>query len=318
MKKKILPIIAIFSLLLSFYGGYFTVYPKTAKAAELSDGTWSQSGAPGTTTVVFTTSTALTSADKIILTFPATSVINAAGTNITVTGQTTPTRANNSTKNRITITLDTAITGSTEVTVTMTDGLTSYTSTTYAQESVGINTEDTNGDPHDWGLAVITNDNTTDVTAVVPLFLTMAVDDVTMDLGVLSAAAVSTVAQTYTVNSNDPSGVQVQIAADDDLDNIADGTIEINNVTDGTVTAGSEEYGISITNLSGLTADSPYDSGDDLVPNSGTTPVSPDNLVGSTTYVSSGTFDINYKASVSGSTPAGEYNQVVTITIATK
>ncbi|MCB9823624.1 hypothetical protein H6802_01575 [Candidatus Nomurabacteria bacterium] len=289
-------------LMLIVFGG------KVQAATKISDGTWAQSASPGTTTVVFTNTTALSSGDKIILTFPTQATINASGTNITVTGQTTPTRSNNSTANTITITLDASISGSTAITVAMTDGLTSYTSTTYAQQSVAITTTDSTNNSLDYGVGIKTNTNTTTVTASVPLFVNLAVNDVTMDLGVLTTTAVSSASQTYTVNSNNVTGVQLKISADAAL-NDGSGN-DINDVADGTVTAGSEEYGIS-TAVSGLTAQSPFDSGDDAVPTSAT------NIANSTAAVNAATLTLTYKASIAGTTVAGEYDQIVTVTVAT-
>lgn len=282
---------------------------RIAYAAKLADGTWAQSGSPGTTTITFTNTGALSSGDEIVLTFPSTATVNAAGTNITATGQTAPSRSNNGTDNTITITLDGAISGATSITITMTDGLSAYTASTYAQESVGINTNDSGGAAMDYGLAIITNDNTTDVTATVPLFVTMAIDDTSMDLGVLSTASVKEVDQTYTVSSNNTTGVTMQIATDGTFD---DGSgNDINYVADGTVTAGSEEYGISIDNVSGVTVDATYNTGDVAIVEAA------DDLAASTGQLNGATLDINYKASIAGTTSAGTYAQVVTVTIAT-
>ena len=283
---------------------------RVVHAAKLSDGTWSQSGSPGTTTITFTNSGALSNGDDIVLTFPSQATVDGTGTNITVTGQTAPTRANNTTDNTITITLDASISGSTAITITMTDGLSAYTTSTYAQQSVGINTVTGTGTAVDYGLGLITNDNTTDVTATVPLFVTMAIDDTSMDLGVLSTASVKQVSQTYTLTSNNTTGITMQIATDGTLD---DGSgNDINYVADGTVTAGSEEYGISTSNVSGgITVDATYNTGDNAIVQAA------DDLATTSGTVNGGTLDINYKASISGNTVAGSYAQVVTVTVAT-
>ena len=79
-----------------------------AHAAKLGDGTWSQGGAPGTTTITFTNTGALVAGDEVVLTFPsAEATIDGSGTNIAMTNQTTPTRTNNTTDNTITITTGT-------------------------------------------------------------------------------------------------------------------------------------------------------------------------------------------------------------------
>ncbi len=301
----------------------FLMSPGVAGAAKFTDGTWTGTdNGDSDVTITFVTTGALDQDDEIILTFTsATSDIDATGTNIAVAGSTSgamtnETRSNNDTSDAITITLGAtdSIGGGETVTITMSDALDGYVATTYAQESVAITTMDEGSTPQDYGLAMITNDNTTmsnktDVTASVPLFLNMSVDTNSINLGTLTTASVSEQDQTYIVNSNNTSGVQIQMTSDGGL---VSGTNDINAVSDGTVSAASEEYGISVDNLSGLTAESPFDSGDDAIPTSAT------DLVESTTTVNSGTFDINYKASISGSTTAGSYTQEVTVTATTK
>lgn len=279
------------------------------KAAKLDDGVWTQSAAPGTTTITFTNTGALEANSDIVITFPSSATVDGAGTNVSVTGQTTPTRSNNTQDNTITITLDGTLAATTAVTIEMTDALASYTASTFAQESLAINTQDASNNPVDFGVAIITNDNTTLITSQVPLFVTMAVDDTSIELGTLSVASVSEQDQTYTVNSNNRSGVTLQIVADGDMDDGFGNTI--NAVADGTVTAGSEEYGITIDNVTGFTIEAPFDAGDDEIPQ-----IAAD-IASTTTEVSNAIFDVNYKASIAGTTIAGSYNQVVTVTIAT-
>ncbi len=290
----------------------FAFYAPSASAAKLLDGTWSQSGSPGVTTIAFTTGEALAVNDVIIFTFPAEAVVNASGSHAVIDGYSAPTRTNDATDNSITLTLTEAIPANTALTITMNDALSAYTASTYAQQSVAINVNDFDKAPHDYGIAVITNDHTTDVTATVPLFLTMAVDDVTMDLGTLSVASVKSVTQTYTVHSNNHTGVQVQVSADGDLRDGNGNTIDA--VTDNEVTAGQEEYGIALSNFTSSLRQEPgsaFVSGDDALP------TVPTDIVDSTTTVNNGTFDVTYKAAISGDTVAGEYSQVVTFTIAT-
>lgn len=280
-------------------------------AAKLADGTWTQSGSPGTTTIVFTNTGALVSGDDIVFSFPsATADVNDSGTNVTCTNQGTPTRTNDDTDNTITVTLDAGISGSTEITCSFTDGLTSYTTTTYAMDSVGINTQDNGDSLIDFGVALLTNDNTTTVTASVPLFVNMAIDTTSIDLGTLSSGSVAEADQTYTFNSNNTSGITVQISTDGLL-NDGSGN-DINYVTDGTVSAGSEEYGVFID---GTTANLAI--GDSYAPGDNDIIQAANTIASSTGTVSSGTFDINYRASISGSTVAGDYDQVVTVTVAT-
>ena len=301
---KMLPI-----LVFAYFMGIAVFSNNNVNAAKLSDGVWTNDGAPGTTTVTFTNTTAAEASSDIVLTFPATASVDQDGTGIVVTGQTSPTRTNNTVDNTISITIDGTLSASLAVTITMTNALSSYTTTTFAQESLAINTQDSTDTPLDFGVALVTNDNTTTVSTQVPLFVTLAVDDTDIELGTLSTLSVNEADQTYTVNSNNRTGVTIAIIADGDMDDGFGNNIDA--VSDGTVTAGSEEYGIEVDNVLSLTIESPFDTGDDEVPQ-----VS-DNIANSTTEISNATFDINYKASITGTTIAGSYDQVVTVTIST-
>jgi len=282
---------------------------KTTQAAKIDDGAWTQSGSPGTTSITFTNTTASDSSSDIVLTFPATASVDQDGTSSTVSGSTAITRSNNTIDNTIILTiLDGTLAAGASITITLADGLSTYTASTYAQESLAINTHNSAGTPLDFGVALITNDNTTTVTTQVPLFVNLAVDTTSIQLGTLSASSVNEVDQTYTVNSNNRTGLTAAIEADNDL-NDGFGN-DINAVADGTVTAGSEEYGISVDNVSGVTVEPPFDSGDDEE-----IPQVLDNIANATTEISNGTFDLNYKASITGTTIAGSYDQVVTLTV---
>src|SRR4030043_1137298 len=179
-------------------------------ADKLDDGEWTQDGSPGATTITFTNEGALFSGNDIVITFPSTSDINDIGTDISCTNQGTPVRTNNDTDNSITITLDNTIDASTEITIVMDDGLDSYVPSTFGQHSVAINTQDDDDVLIDFGVAIITDDNTTDITASVPLFVNMAIDTTTIELGTLSTASVKEDDQTYTFNSNNDGGITVE------------------------------------------------------------------------------------------------------------
>jgi hypothetical protein len=302
--KKIIPVLTLIQI---FTLAIF-ISNRAAEAAKLSDGAWAQGGSPGTTTITFTNTTALDASSDIIITFPDSATLDQTGTDISVTGQTSPVRTNNTVDNTVTIELvDGTLDSSLAVTITMTDALSAYTTSTYAQESLAINTENAAGTPQDFGVALITNDNTTTVTASVPLFVNMAIDDTSIELGTLSTASVSTATQQYTINSNNQTGVTLQIATDGDLEDASTNTIDA--VADGTVTAGDEEYGIAVTGSS-LTIDPTYNSGDNAIVQSA------DDIASSAGSVSNATMDITYKASIAGTTVAGSYSQVVTVTVA--
>lgn len=303
--------------LAAFASMSFAAYTPEAHAAKFIDGTWDQSGAPGTTTISFTTGEALGVNDTIIFTFPEEADVDASGTDAAIAGYAAPSRANDDTDNSITVTVAEAIPAGTAIDVSMSDALASYVDSTYAQQSVAININDLNKHPHDFGLAVKTNDNTTDVTATVPLFMTLAVDDVTMDLGTLSVASVKDVSQQYTVHSNNHTGVQLFVETDGELrDNLGN---DIDRVATDAVTTGTEAYGIALSNYTSTLGTETVDttifgSGDDALP---TLADGAQEIVDSSTTVNNGTFDVTYKAAIDGDTVAGEYSQVVTFTIAT-
>ena len=279
---------------------------RSAHAATIVDGVWSQGGAPGTTTVTFDTTSGISTGDRIYLRFPNEATINGAGTDLTVSGDGAAARTNDAPGQNIIITAGTAQAASTTVTITMTDALTAYTDTTYIQQSLAIvhnNSSDVN---IDLGLAIITNTNTSTVTATIPAFLTLALDDNTMDLGVLTSGAVSTQTQQYTLNTNNAAGAIVQWTSEAvGLDDGGGNTID--DVADGAVSAGSEEYGVSLA--SSMTLVAPFDSGDDPLPNSVTTLA---NTGGAP--VVNGTIDVTYKASIDAATVPGNYDEVVTVT----
>jgi len=304
--RKCVPLLSVFYIIILA----LFVCNKATKAAKLGDGVWTQSASPGTTTVTFTNTTAADASSDIVLTFPSTANVDQDGTTATVTGTTNYIRTNNTVDNTITISiLDGTLAATSAITVTLADGLTSYTTTTYAQESLAVNTNNPSDVPVDFGVALITNDNTTTVTTQVPLFVNIGVDTTSIQLGTLSVASVNEADQTYTINSNNRTGVVVAIIADGDLDDGFGNTIDA--VSDVTVTAGSEEYGISVDNVTGMTIESPFDAGDDEIPQAS------DNIANTATEISNGVFDINYKASIAGTTIAGSYDQVVTLTIST-
>lgn len=307
-KQKVLKIVPLLTVSYILFLAV-TVSNNVAKAAKLTDGVWSQAGDPGATTITFTSTSSLDDDSEIVITFPSTATVSQVGTNISVTGQTTPVRTNNTVDNTITIQLDGTFSESLAVTIVMNDALTAYTTSTYAQESLAVNTQDSGGNPVDFGLAIITNDNTTLITASVPLFVNMAIDDTTIELGTLSMASIASATQQYTVNSNNQSGVTMQIATDGDLDDGLTNTIDA--VIDSAVTAGEEEYGIAVVGAGGLDIDATYNTGDNAIVEAA------DDLASSDSAIDGATVDITYKASISGTTVSGIYNQVVTVTVAT-
>ena len=284
------------------------------QAATISDGSWTESvpTGGGTTTVTFVTNTGISIGDRIYLRFPNEATINAAGTNITMSGDGGAVRANDAPGQNIIITAAAAQAASTSITITMTDALTAYTNTTYIKQTLAIvhnNSADVN---IDIGLAAIVNTNTSTVTATIPIFLTLALDDNTMDLGVLTSGAVSSVTQRYTLNTNNATGALVQFTGE--ATGLDDGSgNNVNKVADGTVTAGAEEYGVSMTSgatIGTMNLVAPFDTGDDPTPNASATTFANSNSL----PITDGIVDITYEASIDANSVPGSYDEVITVT----
>ncbi len=292
-----------------------TLLPAMSRAALLADGTAQWSNSSGMT-VTFTPLTDIPAGGTITLTLPETATVTDGflfymppDTPVTVTGQSAVSFVRNATDNSVAISLRDPAPAGTSITVTMDVRVVSaYTASTYAQEAIAINITDTNAAPLDYGVALLTNDNSTQITATVPLLISMRVDDTTMDLGTLSVSSVKHAQQTYTINANNRTGVHVSIVADGPLRDNSGNTIDA--VTDGTVSAGSEEYGFTLAAVD--TAITPlFDTTQDHA-----LPYSVTRLAETSQPVGNATFDLLYKAAISGDTVAGNYTQTVTVTIA--
>ena len=142
----------------------------------------------------------------------------------------------------------------------------------------------------------------------IPLYyLTLALDDNTMDLGLLSRSTIASQQQQYTLDTSNPAGAIVSLSGEST--GLDDGSGNaINTVLDGAVTAGSEEYGLSMS--SSMTLLTPFDSGDQSIPTT-TTPF----VNTSGAPVLGGTVDVTYKASIDSTTVSGQYDQIVIVTV---
>lgn len=121
-----------------------------------------------------------------------------------------------------------------------------------------------------------------------------------VSLSTLSASAVNSASQTLTITTNSPTGYTTTITEDGSL---RSGSDDINDVADGAVTLGSEEYGISTSGSAGQ-----FNSADTAI-----TGVAKTVATTSTIAISEQTA-ITYKAAISGSTVAGNYSHTVTFT----
>lgn len=173
-----------------------------------------------------------------------------------------------------------------------------------AQDDVPIYLAGTVGDTGSLAISILSDDQVS-VTATVDSTFTFTISSTTCALGTLSTASVSTCNYNVTTTTNAEDGYTTTIADDG---NLRDGTPDINDVGDGTVNAGSEEYGASTNESDSV----------DIVPTSG------DNASAITTTaqsvateasgpVSSDAVTVTHHASVSTSTIAGSYSHIITL-----
>lgn len=140
--------------------------------------------------------------------------------------------------------------------------------------------------------------------------ITVTLSDTTMNLGTLSTGSVNTDSHTVSVTTNF-GGYTTRVYEDGNL-RTANGD-EVNDVADGFVNAGSEEYGLA-TSQSGQNITQDTDCGSSTYAATGLDGVSNPKSVaskGGPTYTAE-TTTICYAASRSGLTAAGIYQQIVT------
>ncbi|MFH1508872.1 MAG: hypothetical protein ABIE68_01790 [bacterium] len=131
--------------------------------------------------------------------------------------------------------------------------------------------------------------------------LTLGLSANTIDLGQLETDSVSEENNTITVSTNAENGYQCSFAEDG---NLRYGAADINDVSDGTVSAGSEEYGLNCSS-----------GGCDLVNDTAVTGT-PVSFSSSSGPVDSEVTTLLYRASIDNASPAGNFEHVVTITCA--
>lgn len=130
-------------------------------------------------------------------------------------------------------------------------------------------------------------------------FITFALSATSVPLGTLTTASVYTGSTTATITTNANSGYAATIVEDGNLRRSTGD--DINDVGDGTVTAGSEEYGIRTTG-----SDGQYNSTDTAI--TGTPGVFASNAGPANSATT-----ITFKAAISPLTVGGNYSHTVTI-----
>lgn len=122
----------------------------------------------------------------------------------------------------------------------------------------------------------------------------------TIALGSLSTTAVASGSQILTVNTSSPTGYTATIQEDG---NLRSGANDINDVSDSSVTAGSEEYGIRTSGVAGQ-----MNSVDTAITAVAQT------IASTSTVAHNEATTITYKAAISAATEAGSYSQIITFT----
>lgn len=130
----------------------------------------------------------------------------------------------------------------------------------------------------------------------------LSVNDATVSLGTLSQAAVSESGVTLTLSTDSATGYQVVVSEDHDLR--TDSLVVLDDVLDGAVTAGQEEYGIRTTGDDGQ-----YNNADQRLTTAGGT------LAYSQEKVSGEQVVVLFRASVGSESRAGNYSHNVTFTM---
>lgn len=120
-------------------------------------------------------------------------------------------------------------------------------------------------------------------------------------LGTLSTGSVATCSYSVTATTNAASGYTTTLAADGALRTAS--AADINNVSDGSVTAGSEEYGVALTGSDRAFAD---EQGIPTAPSTLT-------VASNSGAVTNSSVTATHKAAISAATAAGSYSQSVTI-----
>ncbi len=132
--------------------------------------------------------------------------------------------------------------------------------------------------------------------------LSLTLSDSNLNLGTLSQVQVSTTSLDITISTDSETGYSVSISEDGNLRKGAGGDPDdVDDVSDGTVSAGSEEYGISTSGSDGLlVSDTAIDGSVDVAFHSG--------------QVTNHSTEVVFKASIDSGSIGGNYSHTVTFT----
>ncbi|MBD3363123.1 hypothetical protein GF362_05365 [Candidatus Dojkabacteria bacterium] len=336
--------IAVFTCIAIFVMPLLTGFPKHAYAATLTDVSVSLTNESVSSTdnivITFTPNTAISSGSILEIAYEEDSAgpdgfdggAQLTNGDVVVTG----TNITSSTESdfadgyfKSTIQASANVTTTVTITIDGANELTNPTASGNFNFSVSVDIGGA-GSTYDYGagLAYVGDDNDVEITAIVPPVIDMElyqtgtdselVDPNTCSLGTLSLNHVKDCDYDLGYATNNTAGLTVQVERDGLLD---DGLgNDINNVTDGAVTAGIEEYGFQITDPGAgncyTTLTSSYDDGSDEE-----VPAGPANFFitdatcnGTTVGQSAERIEVSHRASMDTNTIVGSYDQLVTYT----
>jgi hypothetical protein len=154
------------------------------------------------------------------------------------------------------------------------------------------------GDTGSIAISILSDDQVV-VTATVDATFTFDIDSPTCALGTLNTGSVSSCNYDVTTSANSEDGYATTIIEDGDL---IDGSNDINDVGDGEVSAGVEEYGIGLTGTDRSFSDErPITSSAQTIASDATGPISSQSVT------------VTHKASIVSTTSAGSYSHTVTL-----
>ena len=126
--------------------------------------------------------------------------------------------------------------------------------------------------------------------------LTMDIDTATINLGTLAVDQIKSAAAVVTINADEDTGYVLSVAS-------VSGT-SLSAVSDGTVSVGTEEYGVAVSGI-----DAAFSNDRAIVANL--------NLSSSSTPVTGGNTTLTFKGAISALSVAGARSQAITLTAST-
>ncbi|MCX6746073.1 MAG: hypothetical protein NTX00_03595 [Candidatus Parcubacteria bacterium] len=164
------------------------------------------------------------------------------------------------------------------------------------------------------------------ISASVDPSLTLSLPSATCDLGTFSSSTLKTCYNSMSISTNASSGYLAYIRADGDLRNAIN---HINNISGGSITEGTEGYGVSTTQdsqdiaqINDANNDTFYTSddcttmnGNTIAANASAITTSDQQFASANGPVSNDETSLCLAVAISGNTPAGSYSQILNLTV---